>query len=133
MVPTIPCELILHICSFLTNPKDVRSLSLINKDTYTLIHKYFISKEKWVLLSLKNDNLIIKTMVNLGIRFIFHNNRFQYIYNLRYDENSTQIMTEQALISTYDSFNIKRKGFLETKVKFLTYAPYNLKKKYLKI
>ena len=133
MIPVLPCELIHHICGFLTHPKDVRSLALTNKENYILIKKYFIDKEKWILLSLKNDNLLIKNLVNSGKRFIFHDKKFQYIYNLRYDESSVQIMTEKALISSYDSFYKERNGFFDTKVQFLTYAPYNLKNKPLKI
>ena len=128
----IPCELIIHICSFLTNPKDVRNLALINKQNYYNIKKYFIDKEKWKLLSLKDDGLVIKNLVNSGFRFIYHNNQFQYIYNLRYDEHSIQIMSEKELISTYESYKFKI-GFTESKVLFLTHAPYNLKKKPLKI
>ena len=128
----IPCEIILHICGFLTNPKDVRSLALTNKENYILIKKYFIDKEKWQLLSLKNNKLDIKNLINSGFRFIYHNNKFQYIYNLRYDEHSIQIMSEKELISTYESYKFKI-GFTESKVLFLTHAPYNLKKKPLKI
>lgn len=128
----IPCELFLHICGFLTNPKDVRSLALTNKKIYILIKKYFISKEKWLLLSLKNNSLDIKNLVNSGFRFIYYNNKFQYIYNLQYDEHNIQIMSEKELISTYESYKFKI-GFTESKVSFLTHAPYNLKKKPLKI
>lgn len=129
----IPCELILHICSFLTNPKDVRNLALINKQNYCNIKKYFIDKEKWKLLSLKDDGLVIKNLVNSGFRFIYHNNQFQYIYNLRYDDGSVQIMSEKELISSFDSYREFNIGFKGSKVLFLTHAPYNLKKKALKI
>lgn len=133
MIPLIPCELILHICGFLTNPKDVRNLALTNKENYILIKKYFIDKEKWLYLSLKDDKLLIKNLVMEGSRFVFYNKKFQYIYNLGYNEVSAQIMTNKNLISSYYTFHRGGKLFKYTKILLLTNAPYNLKNKPLKI
>ena len=128
MLDKIPRELFLKICQYLNNPQDIRSVALTTKQNYIFIKKYFINKEKWANLSIKNDKLLIKRSVQNGLRFIYHNNKIQYIYNVTGDD-SIQLITQYELISSTKigipiEFNY---------IQLLLDAPYNMKVKPLKI
>ena len=128
MLDKIPVEIFLKICQYLNNPKDLRSLAVTTKQNYIYIKKYFINKEKWKTLSIKNDKLLIKKSVQNGFRFIYHNNKIQYIYNLIRSEDNIQVITQYELISS-----IKKVYLLNTIIYNYSDAPYNMKVKPLKI
>jgi hypothetical protein len=67
MLDKIPRELFLKICQYPNNPKDIRSLALTTKQNYIFTKKYFINKEKWANLSIKNNKLLIKKSVQKWI------------------------------------------------------------------
>ena len=122
-----PQEIILHITQFLRNPTDIRNFALTNKQNFSLLSKYMISKEEWEVLSLKTDKKNITSLIKKGQRFIFYKKKIHYVYNLKLHFNSIQIMTGSTLISLYE------KNLEDTKIKILKHAPYNLKIKPLKI
>mgnify|MGYP001403396274 CR=1 FL=1 len=130
MLDKIPVEIFLKICQYLNNPKDIRSLAVTTKQNYIFTKKYFINKEKWVNLSIKNDKLLIKRSVQNGFRFIYHNNKIQYIYNVTGSEyNNIQVITQYEVISsTKIGIPIKFNY-----IQLLLDAPYNMKVKPLKI
>ena len=129
MLDKIPVEIFLKICQYLSNPQDIRSLALTTKGNYIFTKKYFINKEKWIELSMKNNKLLIKRSVKNGLRFIYYNNKIQYIYNLTGSEENIQIITQYELIqSTKIGFPIQHNY-----IKLLLNAPYNLKVRPLKI
>ena len=129
MLDKIPIELLPTICKYIDNPKDIRNIALINKISYIHIKYYFIDKEKWIILSIKNNESFIKNVVEKGFRFIYFNNKIQYIYNITGTEDYKQIITQYGVIQSYNSVVPKRYNY----IKLLLNAPYNLKIKRLKI
>ena len=124
-----PCEIILHIAGFLKNPKDVRNLSLTNKENYIFITKNIILKEKWFKYRLDLGKESIKQLCELGFRYIKFNNKIQIIYNINQYSEYIQIMTSSGIISTFKSLDFTEKNIIH----ILVEAPYICKKKPLKI
>lgn len=128
MFQTLPNEISLIICQLLKNPKDIRNLALTNKNNYLLITHYFIKKEKWVNLSLKDNPKTIKNFIKIGYRFINYNNKIQYVYNFIHFYDRCQIMTQNETISAVKQII----PFESNYIKILINAPYNIKVKPLK-
>lgn len=129
MVQTLPDEIFLIICQFLKNPNDIRNMALTNKHNYLLITNYFIKKEKWINLSLKDNPTTIKNFLKDGCRFINYNNKINCVYNFIYFFDRCQIMTENETISAVKNII----PFEGNYIKILINAPYIFKKKTLKI
>ena len=129
MLDKIPRELFLKICQYLKDPEDIRNLAFTTKQNYIFVKKYFIKKEKWLKLSIKNNRFIIKNAVRKGLRYIYFNNKFQYIYNITGSEENIQVITQYELISSTEM----RIPIKYNYINLLIEAPYNMKRKVLEI